>query len=205
MVPSTSIVGESADACLVDDTHSFLIDPCLSIKAKGVLALILAAPQKATSAESLSSCSSDGLSGTRAALREAVRAGYLTRVRMRNADGTLGVSGYAITGSGQAARPVSRGTSPLGWAYAIADPSMHHVKIGCSSDPRARLRGLQTGWPGLLEILWVAPGGGALEAHLHEHFRDRRVRGEWFDFAGADAVALIAAAAGTYTGPGGRL
>lgn len=205
MVPSTSIVGESADACLVDDTHSFLIDPCLSIKAKGVLALILAAPQKATSVESLSACSSDGLSGTRAALREAMRAGYLARFHTRNADGTLGAVSYTLTGSGQAARPVPHVASSPGWAYAIADPSMHHVKIGCSSDPRARLRGLQTGWPGLLEILWVAPGGGALEVHLHEHFRDRRVRGEWFDFAGVDAVALIAAAAETYTGPGGRL
>lgn len=89
-----------------------------------------------------------------------------------------------------------------GWAYAIADRDRHLVKIGTSRDVPRRLRALQTSSPHALEVLWQGRGGPALEAHLHERFATRRVRGEWFDFTGVDAEVLIAAAALSYGSAG---
>lgn len=83
------------------------------------------------------------------------------------------------------------GPSAAGWAYAVAEADLHLVKIGTSADVTKRLRVLQTSSPRQLRLLWSAPGGAALEAHLHATFAKRRVRGEWFNFAGANAVALI--------------
>jgi hypothetical protein len=85
-----------------------------------------------------------------------------------------------------------------GWAYAITDDFRSMVKIGTARDVATRLRGLQTASPRPLALLWQCRGGLALEMHLHEAFADRRVRGEWFDFTGMDAVPLITEAAQSF-------
>lgn len=85
-----------------------------------------------------------------------------------------------------------------GYAYGIGAPGYPWVKIGHSKAPEARLADIQVGSPEELTILWKAPGGEVLERHLHEVFRERRGNGEWFDFAGVDAVALISQAAATF-------
>jgi hypothetical protein len=84
--------------------------------------------------------------------------------------------------------------------YAIRDRKTRHVKIGISVDPNKRLASLQTGAPVGLRLLWTAPGGRPLEQHLHGHFAERHVRGEWFDFSGCDAVDLIEQAASEFGG-----
>lgn len=57
-------------------------------------------------------------------------------------------------------------------------------KIGMAEDPRARLRGLQTGCPfelelaGTAKVPWLfAP---AVEAGLHKRYAPWRLKGEWF-------------------------
>lgn len=55
------------------------------------------------------------------------------------------------------------------------------IKIGVSSNPVQRLRGLQTAHPWRLELLCIVPGGCALEAVYHAQFAEHRLEGEWFN------------------------
>lgn len=57
-----------------------------------------------------------------------------------------------------------------------------YVKIGVASNPKKRLKALQTGNPHKLELLRVIKGGHAEEAALHAHFAHLRVNGEWFKY-----------------------
>lgn len=54
------------------------------------------------------------------------------------------------------------------------------VKIGFSTAPRFRLHALQTGNPFKLILHGSVAGSRVLERALHWHFRDDRIRGEWF-------------------------
>ena len=55
------------------------------------------------------------------------------------------------------------------------------IKIGCASDPEARLRTLSTGSPEPLELLAVWRDGGRwAERQMHELFASFRSHGEWF-------------------------
>ena len=87
-----------------------------------------------------------------------------------------------------------------GCAYAIREVGSERVKIGHSENPMARLRSLRTGSALPLELIWMAEGGAALEAFLHRCFRDRHMRGEWFDFTGSQASVLIQQAAAEFGG-----
>lgn len=70
------------------------------------------------------------------------------------------------------------------------------VKIGRSGDAPGRRKDLQTGHPGELQ-LWAFVrlpdvAGGTLERWMHDHFRDRRRGGEWFDVSASEAtIALL--------------
>lgn len=83
--------------------------------------------------------------------------------------------------------------------YAIGSPQSTLVKIGRSIDANERLGDIQRMSPVRLVLLWTTPGGSALESALHFRFKDRRSHGEWFDFADANAVELIAQAAAELT------
>jgi hypothetical protein len=64
--------------------------------------------------------------------------------------------------------------------YLIGLEGSPIVKIGYTGgDPLGRLRGLQTGLPFKLSLLWSVDGD--FEADLHARFAAYRVRGEWFD------------------------
>jgi hypothetical protein len=187
---------ESDDA-RTDLPSDIFTDPRLSFAAKGVLALIHTYDNRhGLTAESLAQESRDGLSAVRSALRELENQGYLRRVRDRRPNGTLGPATYLLADDVPSAEHDNSG-----YAYAIASQPAALVKIGCSRNVRDRLAGLQTGSPAKLNVIWMAPGGRALEAHLHDAFSARRVRGEWFDFAGLNAAALIQAAADHFGGP----
>lgn len=55
------------------------------------------------------------------------------------------------------------------------------IKIGCASDPVARLRGLATGSPEPLRLLAIwRDGGREAERQMHELFASFRSHGEWF-------------------------
>ncbi|MFD6149456.1 GIY-YIG nuclease family protein [Streptomyces sp. NPDC060243] len=88
--------------------------------------------------------------------------------------------------------------APSEWAYAICDATATQVKIGRTRNVERRLQSLQTSHPATLRVLWRGQGGGELEAHLHARFASRRIRGEWFDFAGVNAMELITKAAKSF-------
>ena len=67
---------------------------------------------------------------------------------------------------------------------------MHHGlsnvwKIGRSVDPDVRERTLQHQDP-QITMLWSVEEEGGLETWLHEQFKDKRLRGEWFELLDKD-------------------
>lgn len=57
------------------------------------------------------------------------------------------------------------------------------IKIGRSSDPVKRIKGLQTGCPYEIRLILVVQNHGHQELSLHHHLRRYRTRtdfGEWF-------------------------
>jgi hypothetical protein len=69
--------------------------------------------------------------------------------------------------------------------YLILDSTKNLIKIGKSINPRTREKTLQGEAP-QLDILttWIAPA--FVERELHEKFRDKRTRGEWFKLTFSD-------------------
>lgn len=186
-------------------------DPRLSFRAKGLLAYLASYGSTiAGSVKAIAQGSSSGERATAAALRELDKFGYLIRTQGRTADGTLGPNLYCIPTRFAYPGSTTQEDSPFGpapqsgpldsrgWAYAITAGPEFPVKIGKAQNVNGRLSSLQTGSPQKLKVIWSAPGGHALESHLHDTFEDRRIRGEWFDFAGVDAVSLITKAASVW-------
>lgn len=64
------------------------------------------------------------------------------------------------------------------------------VKIGKSTDWRARIAGLQTGSPHVVVPLLVLPATPNAERLLHYQFAEHRINGEWFRPA-AEIMAYI--------------
>jgi Meiotically up-regulated gene 113 len=64
------------------------------------------------------------------------------------------------------------------------------VKIGKSINPRAREKTLQSEDP-LLELVFVSPLiDGVNELFLHDKFRSKRIRGEWFNLTNEDVESI---------------
>jgi hypothetical protein len=83
------------------------------------------------------------------------------------------------------------GCSLKQWVYFVQSCSGGPVKIGTATNPQKRLRQLQTANPDELYLRLAVPGGGAVEASLHEHFSEYRVRGEWYEPEGTLLDLLI--------------
>ncbi|GGQ98131.1 GIY-YIG nuclease family protein [Kitasatospora griseola] len=79
-----------------------------------------------------------------------------------------------LTGSG--VPPASRTH-----VYMMTAAGSQLIKIGVAKNPMQRLRELQTGSPGKLDVLWLIEGTPALEKALHGRLAAYRARGEWFD------------------------
>jgi hypothetical protein len=79
--------------------------------------------------------------------------------------------------------------------YLVGAEGSPLVKIGyTSTDPKQRLKALQTGQPMELSLLWSRAGD--YEGALHIRFAEYRVRGEWFDLTPlGDPVEVVSAAA----------
>ncbi len=70
--------------------------------------------------------------------------------------------------------------SKHGSVYFIKDDERDMVKIGHSATPVYRMRALQVGSAGRLRLIGIMAAPRALEATLHQAFREGHVRGEWF-------------------------
>jgi len=88
-----------------------------------------------------------------------------------------------------------RDASAEGYVYVVGAAGSSVVKIGYSSNVTKRLRALQNASPAPLSVMWTTRGDMSTERRLHREFDKCRIRGEWFDFGGADPVAEIRGAA----------
>ena len=81
------------------------------------------------------------------------------------------------------------------YLYAIKDLVTGLIKLGYSSDPRSRLRELQTGSSSPLHLLYYESVGNSdarlLESQLHRDLNYLRVRGEWFKLSDSEARSFI--------------
>ena len=67
----------------------------------------------------------------------------------------------------------------------MIDHNTGYYKIGRSADPKKRERTLQSEKP-TIEMLFCFKSDEKEEIHLHLLFKDKRVRGEWFDLTVKD-------------------
>jgi hypothetical protein len=80
--------------------------------------------------------------------------------------------------------------------YVIGQQQSSIAKVGVTGgDLRKRLKGIQTGSPVKLEVLWWFFASPEDEQRLHEEFADLRLEGEWFDFQGEEPDILVKCAA----------
>lgn len=63
--------------------------------------------------------------------------------------------------------------------YLMQDTTNNFYKIGCSKQPRYREKTLQSEKP-TIELLFCFEGSRKDEKYLHECFKEKRIRGEWF-------------------------
>lgn len=66
--------------------------------------------------------------------------------------------------------------------YFLQADTLRLIKIGVTNDTSKRLSSMQTMSPDKLTLLglMICPSYGALEAWLHNRFREHRAHGEWF-------------------------
>lgn len=77
------------------------------------------------------------------------------------------------------------------YIYFIRKKGTDEVKIGISEAPANRLLQLQHASGTELEIVRTVPGHEGLEKRLHQHFADKRLKGEWFKIAQPEIDAVI--------------
>jgi hypothetical protein len=68
-----------------------------------------------------------------------------------------------------------------GFVYFIGNDEF--VKIGYSTDPKNRLKYIQSGHPHKLKLFGCIRGDMKLERELHEKFKEHRLNGEWFTYS----------------------
>jgi hypothetical protein len=68
----------------------------------------------------------------------------------------------------------------LGAVYVAHDDRAEMIKIGHSKLPTLRLRQLQTGCSGRLNLILIVAGCADVEKTLHWQFMEWRSHGEWF-------------------------
>lgn len=100
----------------------------------------------------------------------------------------LGMMGRTVNGPHRL--PDEQPRANWTWIYFIQGKNGGPIKIGQSTDPRARLKQLQTSNPETLVLRRVVNAPEEMEARLHALFRDDQIRGEWFK--ATPAIAAMA-------------
>ena len=83
------------------------------------------------------------------------------------------------------------------YVYLVRNPISNLCKIGITSDPRRRIKQLET-TSGfmlqdliLLELEWEYDEPAQyVEKYLHQYFKHKRVKGEWFNLSIKDILAI---------------
>lgn len=73
--------------------------------------------------------------------------------------------------------------------YVMIDKNTGFYKIGRSVNPKVREKTLQSEKP-TIEMLFFYEANNKDEIKLHEIFKDKRIRGEWFDLNGSDLAFI---------------
>lgn len=85
-------------------------------------------------------------------------------------------------------------SSSTRFVYVVQGDPGTPIKVGVANNPIQRMKGIQTGYPWRLRLLFVVPGDQHLEWYLHERLKGHRLLGEWFEPVDAflDYVADLA-------------
>jgi len=94
---------------------------------------------------------------------------------------------YALVIEGVKGRGAPVEEKPLSMTniYMMFDGHTKLTKIGISKNPSAREKTLQGEIP-RLRITWKTTGTKSDESHLHQIFKEKRTRGEWFNLSSED-------------------
>jgi len=71
------------------------------------------------------------------------------------------------------------------YTYVMFDKNTGYYKIGQSTQPKIRERTLQSEKP-TIEMYLCVKSSKEKESELHSKFREKRIRGEWFDLNESD-------------------
>lgn len=169
-------------------------DPNLSLKAKGLISLVVSMDVKKDCLKTLLGSSKDGINSHAAALSELVSCGYLEKKESRNSSGHFVGFDYrvSITGSFKPkskARRVER-TSNKECIYLIESDGCY--KIGKTKDVKKRSKTIKLLLPKKSKLLTYAfvENYHEVEKAMHEKFDHLRLNGEWFDL-GENAETLF--------------
>ncbi len=97
--------------------------------------------------------------------------------------------GEAKTTWAQVANEMMDG-GPEGKVYVMHHRRTDLYKIGKSIDPGRREKTLQSEDPGV-ELVWCCQERYVSEAVLHNEFRHKRARGEWFELDEEDLIRIV--------------
>jgi hypothetical protein len=78
-----------------------------------------------------------------------------------------------------------------GFVYLMRDQINGRHKIGFSRNPRYRESTLQSEKPDVI-LIGVKPGSMGDEEALHDKYRHRRIRGEWFELSEGELQEVLA-------------
>lgn len=176
-----------------------LNDERLSLGATGLLLKMLShAPDWDVNALSLARAAreargsrGEGRDSMAGLFDELLENGYFVRRRYRAARGQFGTDLEVFDVPRWFDRRHAAAPSFTDVVYVIGERGRSVVKIGTTSSLEARLKAIQTGSPGRLEVLWAHAGDWQLETFLHEAFHGLRMEGEWFDFGVADPLTEV--------------
>lgn len=80
---------------------------------------------------------------------------------------------------------------PDKYVYVIKNLATGAYKVGISKNPEQRLKSLQAGSDGELNLIGYKQGTFQDEASIHKRLADKNIRSEWFRLDGDDVKALL--------------
>jgi hypothetical protein len=87
-------------------------------------------------------------------------------------------------------KPPGKRSMIASYIYMIRDNNTGLIKIGRSINPILREKTIQSENPNL-DLFWVSPTTQpSIEKRIHSIFKNKRIRGEWFDLTDGD-IELI--------------